>query len=244
MVIIPAIDLYQGKVVRLTKGDPNSAKVYSDDPLAMARKWQDEGAELLHLVDISAALGQGDNLAIIKDIINQLDIDVQVGGGIRDVKKAKWLLSLGAKRIIVGTKALDEDFLNKLLESIDKESLAIGVDVLDTCLAIEGWKKHTDFCGLDFIAYLQLKGVKWIIYTDVSRDGTLKGLNFSEVSGLSTFQGVNFIASGGVASLDDLNQIKKRLPFLWGVIAGKALYEEKFTLSQAQAILKNPLKIC
>ncbi len=244
MKIIPAIDLYQGKVVRLTKGDPNRSKVYSDDPLAMAKKWKDEGAGLLHLVDISAALGQEDNLAIIKDIINQVDIDVQVGGGIRDVKKAKSLLSLGAKRIIVGTKALDEDFMNKLLESLDKESLAIGVDVLDNCLAIEGWKKHTDFPGLDFVAYLQLKGVKWVIYTDVSRDGTLKGLNLAQVSALTTFKEMNFIASGGVASLDDLTQIKKRLPFLWGVIVGKAFYEEKFSLPEAQAAVKNSLKIC
>ncbi|MBU1112643.1 MAG: 1-(5-phosphoribosyl)-5-[(5-phosphoribosylamino)methylideneamino]imidazole-4-carboxamide isomerase [Candidatus Omnitrophica bacterium] len=237
MKIIPAIDLYQEKVVRLTKGDPNRSKTYSDDPLSIARKWQDQGAELLHLVDLSAALGQGDNSEIIKNIIDQLDIEIQVGGGIRDIKKAKKLLSLGAKRIIIGTKALDEDFLNQLLGSIDKERIAIGVDVLDSCLAINGWKEKTDFSGLDFIAYLQLKGITWVIYTDISRDGTLKGMNYQQISGLSTFSQMNFIASGGVASLEDLKQLKKSAPFLWGVIAGKALYEEKFTIPQAKALL-------
>jgi len=234
MIIIPAIDLYQGKVVRLTKGDPKRSKVYSDDPVAIAKKWEAEGAKLLHLVDLSAALGEGDNLAVIKSIIESVNIDVQLGGGIRDIKKAKQLLSLGVKRIIIGTKALDEDFLNKLLKSLDKERIAIGVDVLDSCLAIEGWKKKTDLSGLDFIAYLQLKGIKYIIYTDISRDGTLQGLNCGQITKLSIFSDMNIIASGGVASLEDFRQIMQCAPFIWGVIVGKALYEGKFTLLETK----------
>ena len=234
MTIIPAIDLYQGKVVRLIKGDPKKSKVYSDDPLAVAKDWQAQGAKLLHLVDLSAALGEGDNLKAIENIIDNIDIGVEVGGGIRDIKKAKQILSLGPERIIIGTKALDEDFLNKVLKSLDREKVAIGVDVLDGFLAVKGWREKTDFSGLDFIAYLQLKGIKWVIYTDISRDGTLKGVVCEQIVELSMFSDMNIIASGGVASLEDLSQIKKCTPFVWGVIVGKALYEGKFSLSQAQ----------
>lgn len=232
MITIPAIDLYQGKVVRLTRGDPKASKVYSDDPVAIAKKWEAEGAKLIHLVDLSAALGEGDNLTEIKSIIENVKVRVQVGGGIRDIKKVKQLLSLGAERIIIGTKALDEDFLNQVLKSLDKEKVAIGVDVINSNLAIEGWRTKTDFSGLDFIAYLQLKGIKWIIYTDISRDGTLQGLNCQQITKLATFGDMNIIASGGVASLEDLRQIKQCASFIWGVIVGKALYEGKFTLSE------------
>ncbi|MCF7907987.1 MAG: 1-(5-phosphoribosyl)-5-[(5-phosphoribosylamino)methylideneamino]imidazole-4-carboxamide isomerase [Candidatus Omnitrophica bacterium] len=233
MIVIPAIDLYQGKVVRLIKGDIKYSKVYSDNPVEIAKKWEAEGAELLHLVDLSAALGEGDNLEVIKDIIAEVDIEVQVGGGIRDIKKAKQLLSLGVERVIIGTKALDEDFLNEVLKSLGKEKFAIGVDVFNSCLAIDGWKEKTDFSGLDFVAYLQLKGISWVIYTDVCRDGTLEGLDFDQITKLDMFSDMKIIASGGVASLDDLRLLKKRAPFIWGVIVGKALYEGKFTLTEA-----------
>jgi len=233
MITIPAIDLYQGKVVRLTRGDPKYSKVYSDDPVAVAQKWEAQGAKLIHLVDLSAALGEGDNLKVVKDIINKVNIAVQVGGGMRDIKKAKQLLSLGVERIIIGTKALDEDFLNKVLKSLDKERVAIGVDVINSCLAIEGWKKKTDFSGLDFIAYLQLKGVRCVIYTDISRDGTLEGLNCEQITKFDMFGDMKIIVSGGVASLADLKAIKSCAPFVWGIIVGKALYEGKFTLPEA-----------
>ena len=116
MLIIPAIDLYQGKVIRLTKGDISQSKVYSEDPLGMARYWQDQGAKLLHVVDLSAALGEDDNIRIIEDILKNVKVKIEVGGGIRDIEKAKRLVSLGVERIIIGTKGLDEDFLNKLTE--------------------------------------------------------------------------------------------------------------------------------
>ncbi|MFA7677577.1 MAG: 1-(5-phosphoribosyl)-5-[(5-phosphoribosylamino)methylideneamino]imidazole-4-carboxamide isomerase [Candidatus Omnitrophota bacterium] len=231
MLVIPAIDLYQQKVVRLVRGNPKEPTVYSDDPLAIAEKWQAQGAKLIHVVDLSAALGEGDNRKIIKDICRKVNIDVQVGGGIRDIAGARELLSLGAKRVIIGTKAMDEGFLNELLKNFGKEKIALGVDVLDSCLAVEGWKKKTDFNALDFIAYLELKGVRWIIYTDISRDGTLLGVNCENLSDLGTFRNMNIILSGGIASVEDFKVMQQKCPFFWGVIAGKALYEGKIDIS-------------
>ncbi|MDD3296025.1 MAG: 1-(5-phosphoribosyl)-5-[(5-phosphoribosylamino)methylideneamino]imidazole-4-carboxamide isomerase [Candidatus Omnitrophica bacterium] len=230
MLVIPAIDLYQQKVVRLVRGRPQEPTVYSDDPVAVAEKWQAQGAKLLHVVDLSAAFGEGDNREIIKDICRKVNIDVQVGGGIRDVCVAEEILSLGAKRAIIGTKALDEDFLNELLKEFGKEKIAIGIDVLDSCLAVEGWKTKTDFNALDFVAYLELKGVRWIIYTDISRDGTLLGVNCENLATLDTFKKMNIILSGGIASIEDFKVIKQKCPFFWGVITGKALYEGRIDI--------------
>lgn len=238
MKIIPAIDLYKGKVVRLVKGDPAHAKVYSDDPAAVACDWARQGAELLHIVDLSAALGEGDNLQIIERMLNQADIKIQVGGGIRNIQKANELLALGAHRVIIGSKALDEDFLNKLISEVEVERIAIGVDVMNSCLAVEGWKKQTDFNSLDFIAYLRLKGIKWIIYTDISRDGTLIGADYNAVAKLKEYSDMNIIFSGGIAGLADLVEIRKSMPFIWGLISGKALYEGKITLKEAISACK------
>ena len=238
MKIIPAIDLYQGKVVRLVRGDPAHSKSYSDDPIAVARKWASQGAQIIHLVDLSAALGEGDNIDVIKRMLSEVEAKIEVGGGIRDIKKANSLISLGAERIIIGSKALDEDFLNKLIAEVEIERIAIGVDVVNSCLAVEGWKKQTDFSSLDFMAYLRLKGIKWVIYTDICRDGTLAGADYNIVKKLKEYQDMNIIFSGGVASLADLTEIKKNMPFIWGVISGKALYEGKINLKKAISACK------
>jgi phosphoribosylformimino-5-aminoimidazole carboxamide ribotide isomerase len=230
MLIIPAIDLYQGKVVRLTKGDPSLSKIYSDNPLEVLKRWEEDGAKLVHVVDLSAALGQGDNAVIIKDILKKAKAKVQIGGGIRSLDKARELISLGAERVIIGTKGIDESFLNSLISAIGPEKIALGVDVVHSNLAIDGWKKETDFNALDFIAYLQFKGIKWVIYTDISRDGTLGGVDLTMIKELSTFEKINIIVSGGVSSLKDLKKIKNEASFVWGVIAGKALYEGKIDL--------------
>ena len=230
MLVIPAIDLYQGKVVRLLKGDPSKSTIYSDDPLSMAKKWEALGAKLLHLVDLSAALNQGDNLSIISDILKSTKIKVQVGGGIRDLSKAKKLIALGAERIIIGTKSLDNDFLDSLIKAISPEKIAVGVDVINSCLAVKGWQEKTDLKALDFISRLKDKGIKWIIYTDISRDGTLIGLDFNQINELAKFKDLNIIASGGVACEDDFKRLKDDFPFIWGAIVGKALYEGKITL--------------
>ena len=238
MLIIPAIDLYKGKVVRLTRGDPSCSKIYSDNPVEVAKRWQSEGASLLHVVDLSAALGEGSNAQAVKDILEAVNIDVEVGGGVRDIKTAKEYIDAGALRVIIGTKGLDEDFLNNLMQEVGKEKIVVGVDVIDSCMAIEGWKTTTDFNGLDFIAYLQLKGVQWIIYTDISRDGTLDGVNFEEIQKLSLYREMSIIFAGGISSMQDLKKIKENAPFVKGVISGKAIYEGKINLKDAVSFLQ------
>jgi len=241
MLVIPAIDLWKGKVVRLLKGNPADSTVYSDNPLQVAKEWKVKGAELLHLVDLSAALGQEDNLEIIAKILEEVDIKVEVGGGIRDIKKAKKLVSLGAERVIVGTKSLEDKFLKDLIRAVGLEKIVVSVDTIDSRVAIKGWQEKTSFETLDFIKSLIERGIKWIIYTDISRDGTLEGLNLEPIKEFSSFfapakgwsvssrrgGGTNIIISGGVSTFDDIKKIRQETPFIWGVIVGKALYEKR-----------------
>ena len=237
MLVIPAIDLYDGKVVRLVGGDPTRSTVYSDDPIAIANRWKDQGAELIHLVDLSAAFGKGDNLAIIEKLLEEVDIKFEIGGGIRGQEKAKKLIELGAERIIIGTKGIDEEFLTSLIKAVGSERLAVGVDAINLKVAVAGWQQISDWKALDFIEHLKGKGVKWVIYTDISRDGMLSGPNLEEAKRLFSFSGLNFILSGGVSCLEDIRQINQELTFIKGVIVGKALYEGNFSLSAAIACL-------
>jgi len=233
MKIIPAIDLWDAKVVRLVRGDPSLSTVYSHDPLDIAKKWEAQGAQILHLVDLSAALGKGDNAAIIEKIIKEVGIPVEVGGGIRTIEKAKRLISLGAERIIVGTKSTEEEFLDELLENVDKSKVAVSVDLKGDRLAIQGWKLRTKINGIDFVKHVKDKGLEWIIYTDISRDGTLEGPNIDRINSFGEITDLNFIVSGGISSLQDLKNLKKEASFVWGVIVGKALYEGRFSLAEA-----------
>lgn len=240
MLIIPAIDLWDGKVVRLFKGNPAASTVYSDNPLEVAKGWKRKGAKLLHLVDLSAALGQEDNLEIIIKILKEAGIETEVGGGIRDVEKAKKLISSGAKRIIVGTKSLESKFLKGLIKAVGAKRIAVSVDTIDSVVAIKGWQEKTTLKALDFIKDILSKGIKWVICTDISRDGTLEGLDlepikkfaplFTKKKSIFGSKGANIIVSGGVSCLEDIKKIKQEAPFAWGVIVGKAFYEDKIDL--------------
>jgi len=240
MLVIPAIDLWKGKVVRLLKGNPADSTVYSNDPIQVAEEFKSKGVEFLHLVDLSAALGQEDNLEIIGKILKEVDIKVEVGGGIRDLEKAKKLISLGAERIIVGTKSLEDKFLKDLIRAVGVDKIAVSVDVIDSRVAVKGWQEKSSFEVLDFIKSVIKKGIKWVIYTDISRDGTLEGLNLEPIKEFSLFsaeggsafsgKGANIIVSGGVSSLEDIKEIKEKTPFVWGVIVGKAIYEGRIDL--------------
>ncbi len=239
MRVIPAIDLWSNNVVRLYRGDPNQSKVYSTDPVAMALRWEKEGAHLLHLVDLTAAFGKGqDHLSLIEEILNAVKIPVQVGGGIRSVGRARELIDLGAARVIVGTRSIEEEFLNNLIDEVGAHKLAVGVDTINGVVAVKGWTAKTDLRGDDFVAYLAKKGIEWVIYTDISRDGTMQGPNIAAMQNFKEFKSVNFIASGGVSCLDDLKRLKEEAPFVWGVIAGKSLYEKAFTIKEANAIFE------
>lgn len=234
MLIIPAIDLWKGSVVRLLRGNPVDSVVYSHDPLRVALEWREKGAELIHLVDLSAALGQEDNSEIIAEIIKKSGLKVEVGGGIRDIERAKQLISLGAERIIVGTKGLEDKFLKGLIKAIGVDKIAVSVDTINSQVAVKGWQEKTSFKSADFIESLIARGIKWIIYTDISRDGTLQGLNLGPVKEFSPFftenDSANIIISGGVSSPEDIKEIAKETPFIWGVIVGKALYEGRVNL--------------
>jgi len=232
MLIIPAIDLYKGEVVRLIKGDIDKIKIYSRDPVSIVNRFKKFGVEFFHIVDLSNALGEGDNFNIIKKIIEKTNIKAQVGGGIRDLEKAKRLISIGVKRIVISTKALDENFLRRILKILGKERIAIGIDAYKDFLVVKGWKEKTKVNVWDFIDKIKKIGIKWIIYTDVLRDGTLKGVNLNNLKKLYKFKDLNIIFSGGISSLEDIKKIEENALFLKGIILGKALYEKKIDLSK------------
>ena len=223
MLAIPAIDIMHKKVVRLYRGNKESVKVYSDSPKLVAQQWKDQGAKLLHIVDLDAVFGNGNNIDVIKDIID-LGIEVQVGGGVRSLKRAEDIIRLGAKRIIIGTKALDPDLLDDIFK-VAGDKLGVSVDVLDGKIMKLGWQEKTDHNFIDFVNYIVDKGVKWVIYTDISRDGTLKGVDIEEVKKISNLKGANIIISGGISSRADLIKIRNDIPFVYGIIIGKAFYE-------------------
>ncbi|MCM8825956.1 MAG: 1-(5-phosphoribosyl)-5-[(5-phosphoribosylamino)methylideneamino]imidazole-4-carboxamide isomerase [Candidatus Omnitrophica bacterium] len=236
MLVIPAIDIRKGKAVRLYQGKRDKEKVYSLDSYSVAKRWKEEGASILHIVDLDAAFGEGDNLDLIGKII-ELGVDIQLGGGLRSLKKIDYVISMGVKRVIIGSKATEPDFLKEAV-NIFKDKIAVGVDVLDDKVMILGWDKRSQFSLRDYILYLKDEGVKWIVYTDISRDGTLVGIEASGLKDLRVMEGLNVIFSGGISSHDDLKIIKERIPFIRGVIIGKALYEGLIDLREAIKLLK------
>lgn len=238
MKVIPAIDILGGKVVRLLRGDPNHCTIYNDSPLETANRWQELGAELIHVVDLDAALGRGDNFLLIEKIIKQTKAKIQVGGGLRSLDKIEKFLEIGAQRVVIGTKALEEEFLEEAIARFG-ERIAIGVDELNHNIAIEGWQTTTAINFFEFIEFLRDKGVKWIIYTDVLRDGSLEGPNIPVIQQLAEIKGVNYLVSGGVSCLNDLLILKEKASFVWGVIVGRALYEGKLDFPQANSILSS-----
>ncbi len=237
MVIIPAIDLYNGNVVRLYQGKKQECTVYSNDPIAMAKELYGLGASLIHVVDLNASFGDGDNEKIIAEMIAS-GIPVETGGGIRTIEKARRLIEAGARKLIIGTKATDEAFLDSVLTEFG-ENVAVGVDVLDGMLRTKGWQEKTSVSFLEFVAYLKDKGVKTIIYTDISKDGTLAGPSIDHVKKLRNIPGPEYIVSGGIGSMDDLLRVRDETPFVSGIIVGKAFYEGKVDLKEAFSVFSS-----
>lgn len=233
MFIIPAIDLYKGEVVRLTKGNKANCKVYSQDPLSVAKSWYNQGAKWLHLVDLSAAFSIGNNRKAIAEIVKVLDIPIELGGGIRSLETIKEMLGLGIERLILGTKATDSEFLKKALKIASPERLVVALDEKEGKVAIAGWEKSFDLAVDSYLDYLKGNGVKRVIYTDVSCDGTLEGMNFDKIKKFQDESEVKFIFAGGVSCLEDIKMLKAKASFTEGLIVGKALYEQKFKLKEA-----------
>ncbi len=236
MHIIPAVDIKNGKAVRLFQGEKDRETVYSSSPADMARRWADAGATYLHVVDLDGAFdGASENEPHIRDIVRAVKIPVEVGGGVRDRDKAGRLIEMGVDRIIVGTKALEaRDFLDKLLQEFPGK-INVGVDARDGLVAVRGWTETSGVAAKDFLAGLSGSGVAAIIYTDISRDGAMQGVNATAMREACRATDVPIIASGGVTGREDIVALRD-LP-LFGIIVGKALYEERLTLRAAMEAL-------
>ena len=234
MKIIPAIDLMDGQVVRLVKGDPKNKTVYSSNPLEIAKKWQSEGADMLHIVDLDATLGRGSNLEIIKKMLSELNVPVEVAGGLRDEST---ILEIGkiADRIVLGTLAFkDKETVLKISDSLGKKKIVISVDQIDGKIAVNGWRKSTETTVLDGMnEFLQL-GFSEFLLTSISRDGTMQGPDIESLQKACSLENANVIASGGVSGIDDIKKLKALNPY--GVILGKALYENKISIEEAKKI--------
>jgi len=224
MKIFPAIDIKNKKCVRLLYGKKENVTVYSNSPEAVADMWANKGAEYLHIVDLDGAFsGSFKNYEIIENIIGRINIPIQVGGGIRDYETAKTLLALGVDRIILGTSAI-EDF--DLLERLTKQfgdRIAVSLDAQGTLVCSNAWETPTDKSIFDIVKDLEKINVSTVIYTDISKDGALKGANIELTKQLSAQTSINIIASGGVSSEKDISDLKSNA--IYGAIIGKALYE-------------------
>ena len=233
MIILPAIDIKNGKCVRLTQGKMDEETIYNDSPVEVAKEWEAGGAEIVHLVDLDAAIeGRPVNINTVRAITDAINIPVQIGGGIRNMATADEYLAIkNVKRIIIGTAAYeDEAFLKAVLDKYPGR-VAVGIDAKNELVAIKGWVEVTDMKAVDLAKKLQGMGVAAIIYTDISRDGMLTGPNLEAYTKLTSMIDIPVIASGGVAKASDITDLKAT--GVEGVIIGKALYSKSVTIEEA-----------
>jgi len=234
MKIIPAIDLMEGKVVRLYRGDPKKKTIYSENPLEIAKKWESAGADMLHLVDLDATLGTGSNFELLKDIAESVKIPVEVAGGFRSEKIIEEALGF-AQRVVIGTLAFkDKTVLDKLLKTYGNEKLVISVDHKDGLIVVNGWQQTTDVALIDAVNDFIKMGFSEYLSTSIVRDGTLDGPDLESLKMVNEIKNVNLIVSGGISNIGDIVKVKKLNPF--GVILGKALYENQVTIEEAKGI--------
>ena len=235
MLIFPAIDIVGGKAVRLYKGDYSQMTVYSDDPVSVAKDFENAGATWIHLVDLEGAKsGETPNLATICRIVSETNLSVEVGGGIRTEERIRRYLDLGVERCILGTIAVkDFDFTERMAQKYGKH-IAVGVDARDGLVAINGWKELSAERGVDFCSRLRDAGVQTVIYTDISRDG------LELYRELTAIQGLNIIASGGISFESELLDLERM--GAWGAILGKALYTGKLDLQRAVQLVQKEVR--
>ncbi len=237
MIVIPAVDILDGKCVRLVRGNPKKSKVYYENPVEAAKLLEEQGAELIHLIDLDAALGSGQNMKTIKKLLKDISVKVQIGGGIRTLKKAGALLNLGAYRVIFGTAAVkNPSLVQEALRQHGSEGVAVAIDEKDGKVAIHGWKNRSEIDYLEFACSFEDIGVGALIFTSISVDGTLKGPRIEKTVKLVEMVKVPVIASGGVARLEDLVALTGI--GVEGVVVGTALYEKNFTLKEALEAVK------
>jgi len=223
-----------GKIVRLTHGDPETAKVYNQfgGPVETAKKWKAEGAGKLHIIDLDAALGTGDNLSVIAEIVGNVDLPIQVGGGIRKVEAAEKLLKLGARQVILGALAFsDPEAVTQIQREFGAESVIVALDNKDGKIMVAGWKTATGMGMKEALEKFAALGVTTFLVTSITRDGTLSGPDLDTLREACQYAGVAIIAAGGIGGLEDLRALKR--VGVAGAVIGKALYEGRFTLKEA-----------
>jgi phosphoribosylformimino-5-aminoimidazole carboxamide ribotide isomerase len=239
MVILPAIDLYDGNCVRLYRGDYSTSSKVADDALKAALSFKESGAKWLHLVDLNGAKGEaGVNAGIIENLITASGLSVEIGGGIRDFEAAKRYIGMGAKRIILGSAAVkDPALVERCVAELSPEAVAVGIDAREGYVSTDGWQKGSGVYFLELAEAMEKLGAKYIIFTDISRDGTLAGPNLDMLRQLSQSVKCHIIASGGIRDLGDILALKE-LGF-YGAICGKSIYSGTLNLSEAiQAALR------
>lgn len=236
MVILPAVDIKDGKCVRLKQGNMKEVTVYEESPLRAAVKWENLGAEYLHVVDLDGAFaGRLCNIDAVKDILTNLSIPVQLGGGIRDLDTVEYLLNLGVQRVILGTGALKDHVFIKNALNMYPSRVVIGIDARDGLVAVEGWQKVSDVDALTFARGMEDLGAETIIFTDIRRDGMLKGPNFKSTDEMIKGTSLKVIASGGICRLEHLIRLKQMGSS--GAVVGKALYTGEIDLKHTLASL-------
>ena len=237
MKIFPAIDLYSGKAVRLFKGDYSKMTVYSENPLEVARNFEQKGAEFIHLVDLEGAKdGTTPNFEIVKSIAENTRLFTEIGGGIRSMETVEKYLGAGVDRVILGTAAVEnQDFLKTAVKKYG-DKIAVGVDIKDGFVAVKGWTEASSYSFFDFCEKMRDIGVKTLICTDISKDGAMQGTNRELYKELAEKFDINIVASGGVSTLDDIKALKEL--DLYGVIIGKAYYIGAIDLKEALEAVK------
>lgn len=235
MRLYPAIDIKGGQCVRLKQGLFNDVNVYSDEPCKVAERFQADGAGFIHVVDLDGALkGRSVNADTIRRIASSVDIPIELGGGIRTLDNIQEVLDLGVYRAIIGTKAVESpDFIREAIDRFGAEHIVVGIDAKDGFVAVEGWERLSDKTALSMALAMKELGVGTIIYTDISKDGMLKGPNVEQTKVLSDETRLDIIASGGVSCIEDLRRINEA--GIHGAIIGKAIYEKKVDLKEAVA---------
>lgn len=238
MIVIPAIDIKGGKVVRLRQGKAEDETVYFDSPIEVAKMWVSAGAGFIHIVDLDGAIeGNFRNLDIIKEISGQIKAKIEVGGGIRDEETIKRILDSGVEKVVIGTKALDKKFLSASIKNFG-DRIVIGIDARDNLVYTKGWLLRTRTRAVDLVKIISEMGVKTINYTDIYRDGMMAGPNIKSLKDILEVSHANVVASGGVSTIDDVKRLKElEIYGLSGMIIGKALYEKTIDLKEA-------IKIC
>lgn len=238
MIVIPAIDIRDGKCIRLFQGRLDRVTVYSDDPVEMAGRWEREGASWIHVVDIDGAVeGRPKNRDSVEEIVKAFRGRVEVGGGIRDLETIESYMRLGVDRVVLGTAAYRSPSLVAEACRTFPGSIAVGIDAKDGLVAVEGWRRVTQERGLELAKRLEDMGVAVIIYTDIERDGTMEGPNLNAIASMVEALSIPVIASGGVSSMEDIRRLAS-IKGLEGVIVGRALYNGALSLKEAIEALK------